>query len=328
MDNPAAPLPHRINFADAALHAADNVPVFAPHTTAAEVLAALTGHVYAIASHIVVCEEGRYRGMLTIERLLAAKGSARLETLMDSTGAVLSPGGDQEVAAWRAVQNAEAALAVVDNDNNFIGLIPPHKMVALLLAEHAGEVSLLGEFLKKTSAARQSSQESTLRRILHRLPWLLLGLAGAMFAADLVGWFETQLQLKMMLAFFIPGIVYMADAVGTQTETLVVRGLSVGVSIKRMLLRELLTGLAIGMILALVALPLIWLRWEDADLALSVALALFVACSTSTLIAMGLPWLFDARGIDPAFGSGPLATVLQDLLSILIYFLIAAAIIS
>lgn len=121
------------------------------------------------------------------------------------------------------------------------------------------------------------------RRFLHRLPWLLVGLAGAMLAADLVGWFETELQLKVVLAFFIPGIVYLADAVGTQTETVVVRGLSAGVPMKSMVRRELLTGLAIGIALAAIATPLVWWRWEDADLAISAGLALFAACSTATL---------------------------------------------
>ena len=60
-----------------------------------------------------------------------------------------------------------------------------------------------------------------------------------------------------MLAFFIPGIVYLADAVGTQTETVVVRGLSVGVAMRQMVGRELLSGLAIGVVLAVVATPLI-----------------------------------------------------------------------
>ena len=112
----------------------------------------------------------------------------------------------------------------------------------------------------------------------------------------------------------------MADAVGTQTETVVVRGLSVGVAMRRMVGRELLAGLAIGIVLAVVSGPLIWWRWGDGDVALCVGLALFAACSTATLAALLLPWLFDAFGQDPAFGSGPLATVIQDLLSILIFF--------
>jgi magnesium transporter len=61
------------------------------------------------------------------------------------------------------------------------------------------------------------------------LPWLFLGLLGAIIAADIVGAFERRLEEHVLLAFFIPGIVYLADAVGTQTEALVIRGLSVGV---------------------------------------------------------------------------------------------------
>lgn len=130
-----------------------------------------------------------------------------------------------------------------------------------------------------------------------------------------------------MLAFFIPGIVYLADAVGTQTETVVVRGLSIGVGMRRMVVRELLAGLAIGIALAAVAGPLVWWRWGEADIALCVALSVFAACSTATLAAMALPWLLDSCALDPAFGSGPLATVIQDLLSILMYFVIATAVV-
>lgn len=56
-------------------------------------------------------------------------------------------------------------------------------------------------------------------------------------------------------------------------------------------------------------------------------MALFAACSTATLVAMALPWLFSRMGADPAFGSGPLATVVQDLLSLLIYFAVAAVVV-
>ena len=135
------------------------------------------------------------------------------------------------------------------------------------------------------------------RRFLHRLPWLLLGLGGALLAADLVGSFETHLQLNVMLAFFIPGIVYLADAVGTQTETVVVRGLSLGVPMRRMVGRELLAGVLIGLALAAVAFPFVWWRWNDAGLALSVGVSVFAACSTATLAAMMLPWLFDAFAV-------------------------------
>jgi magnesium transporter len=155
----------------------------------------------------------------------------------------------------------------------------------------------------------------------------LVGLAGALLAADIVGWFESRLQETLILAFFLPGIVYLADAVGTQTETVVIRGLSVGVRIGRIMARELLAGVGIGLTLALVAFPVVLWRWGAVDVALALGLSILAACSIATVVAMALPWIFDRFDMDPAFGSGPLATVIQDLLSIVIYFAIAAAVI-
>jgi magnesium transporter len=131
-----------------------------------------------------------------------------------------------------------------------------------------------------------------------------------------------------LLAFFVPGIVYMADAVGTQTETLVVRGLSIGISIREIVRRELLTGLLVGVLLAAVFVPVGLWRWGEPQVTAAVALSLLVTCSIATVVAMALPWLLHRLGRDPAFGSGPLATVIQDLLSVLVYFLIAAVIIN
>jgi magnesium transporter len=142
-----------------------------------------------------------------------------------------------------------------------------------------------------------------------------------------MGSYELQLANNVMLAFFIPGVVYLADAVGTQTETLVIRGLSIGIPLRRMVLREVITGLTIGLILALVFLPLALLRWQQLWLCVAVTLALFAACSTATVVAMVIPWIFYKSGRDPAFGSGPLGTVIQDLISILVYFLIAMSIV-
>ena len=238
---------------------------------------------------------------------------------------MVSPGVDQEVAAWRAVRNEETALPVVDADGRFVGIIPPQRLLGILLSEHEEDLTRLGGFLKSTSQARKTSTETVERRFRHRFPWLLVGLAGALLAADFVGRFESHLQETVMLAFFIPGIVYLADAVGTQTETIVVGSIrrchhaSDGPSRAARWPRDRLhIGCAAG--------PLVWWRWEDAAVALAVGLALFAACSTATLAAMLLPWLFSISA-HLNFGSGPLATVIQDLLSILIYFAIAAAVV-
>jgi hypothetical protein len=143
-----------------------------------------------------------------------------------------------EHAVWTAVRRGEATLAVVDEAGRFRGFVPPHRLVAVLLEEHEEDMARIGGFLQDASSARLASRERILRRYWHRLPWLLIGLAGALLASVIVGSFERQLSANVMIAYFIPGIVSMADAVGTQTETLVVGGLSAGVSIRKVVRRR------------------------------------------------------------------------------------------
>jgi magnesium transporter len=197
-------------------------------------------------------------------------------------------------------------------------------MLAVLLAAHDEDLARLGGYLAGTRRAREAAEEPVLRRLWHRLPWLLVGLAGAMAAALIVAAFEDELKKKVVLAFFVPGVVYMADAVGTQTEALLIRGLSVGVAMRTVARRELITGLILGIVVGATFLGFAWLAWGDAAAAASVALALLASCAIATVVAMVLPWGFQRLGYDPAFGSGPLATVIQDLLSIAIYFTVAA----
>jgi magnesium transporter len=83
-----------------------------------------------------------------------------------------------------------------------------------------------------------------------------------------------------------------------------------------------LTGVLLGSVVAVLFYPFALIGWGNADVALAVALALFCSCSIATAVAMVLPVTLRRLGFDPAYGSGPLATVIQDLLSIAIYFAI------
>jgi magnesium transporter len=311
------PLDQRLG--SAAARAARNVPIAAPDETVDSVLDRMRGVRFDSAVVVAVCSGQQLVGLVTIERLLAASAEATVATVMDSEPPAVRPGADQEHAAWRAAQRAEPGLAVVDGQGRFRGLIPPQRLAAILLEEHDEDMARLGGFLKSSATARTASEESIGRRLWHRLPWLAVGLMGAMLSAILLGSIEDQISANVAVAYFIPAIVYLADAVGTQTETLAVRGLSVGVGIARVAPREAATGLLVGLILAAAMLPTISLLWHDVALAVTVSLAVLCASTIATVVAMALPYLLHRVGFDPAFGSGPLATVVQDLLSIVIY---------
>ncbi len=246
---------------------------------------------------------------------------------MDPDPPSVAPDTDQERAARGMVERHECSLAVVDADGRFLGLIPPHRMLRILLDEHDQDLARMGGYLAGTTRARSAAEEPVAQRLWHRLPWLLVGLLGAMGATAIVGGFEHQLEANVLLAFFIPAVVYMADAVGTQTETVMIRALAAGVTVRSVLRRELVTGVVMGVVIGSAFLAFALIGWGDAEVAVAVALAMFASCSIATLVAMALPAAFQRIGKDPAFGSGPLATVFQDLLSILVYLGIVVAVV-
>jgi magnesium transporter len=279
----------------------------------------MRGKAFDSAAVVAVLDGPRLVGLATIEKMFAAPEGAAVGEVMDSAPPVVAPDTDQEHAAWRALQRDEPGLAVVDSEGDFRGLIAPQQLLEVLLHEHAEDMSRLGGFLHSVESARTASVESVSRRLWHRMPWLTVGLVGAMVSAGLMSAFEAQLNATLAVAYFVPGIVYLADAVGTQTETVAIRGLSVGVGVRRILAPETLTGLFVGLALGAVMGPVVALMSGDWMLAAAVALAVLAASTIATVVALLLPWMFYALGRDPAFGSGPLATVVQDLLSILIY---------
>jgi magnesium transporter len=308
-------------------HASTRVPVTSRSEGVSALLSRLRGNEYDSASVTAVCEGELLVGLVTIERLLSAPPDAVVETVMDGDPPSVRPDTHQEHVAWAAVQHGEPGIAVVDARGYFLGLISAQSLLAVLLEEHDEDMARLGGFLGSASAARSASTERVGRRLLHRLPWLLVGLVGALLAAVVVSAFGEQLEGQVLIAYFVPGVVYIAAAVGMQTETLVIRGLSLGIGIRRVAVREVVTGGLLGLILASLAFPLVWAGWGDVEVAESVAVAMFAASAIATCVAMLLPWTLHRLGKDPAFGSGPIATVIQDLLTVSIYFLTATAIV-
>lgn len=307
--------------------ATTSVPRVDARDTAADARTSLVGQRYESAAHLVVCDEERVAGLVSIEAVLAAPAATAISDLMDPDPPSVTPGVDQEVAAWKAVNRGESSLLVLDAHDALVGLVPPVRLLKVLLHEHDEDMARLGGYLHQTQEARSASSEAVTRRYWHRLPWLLVGLAAAMLAAVIVSSYEDQLTANVSLAFFLPGVIYIADAVGTQTETVVIRGLSVGVTIRDVIKQEVATGLLIGASLAAVFLVGALLLWDQTDVIVAVSLAMFAASSVATVVAMAMPSLFARFDVDPAFGSGPLATVAQDLLSIVVYFVIASAIV-
>ncbi|MEM5772624.1 MAG: magnesium transporter [Candidatus Aenigmatarchaeota archaeon] len=159
------------------------------------------------------------------------------------------------------------------------------------------------------------------------MPWLLVGIIGGTIAAMIVSFFEAMLSKYLVLAAFIPVLVYVSDAAGTQSETLIVRGFALDpkLSIKNWVKRELLVALylafACGLLLAIFEI----IGWQrNLSIAWVVGFSMFLGIIAGTSISTFLPIVLKKMNIDPAVAAGPFATLLSDIATLAIYFSVAS----
>jgi len=306
----------------AAHYLVGGVPKVHPRQTAGEVTAGLVGRDFECADLIcVIDDDERLIGVLPAGTLLTLPGDRKIGEAMQRDYPLVRADMDQERVASLALHHELDAVPVVDRGERLLGVVPTSALLHILRREHVEDIHRIAGISRESHRAREAIEEPPLRRARHRLPWLIVGLIGSMVATFIVARFETALSSKVAIAFFVPGLVYLADAIGTQTEAVAVRGLSLShAGLAHLIGGELRTGLLIGLVLGVITLPAVWLAFGDWHLALAVTVALLAAGGVATTIGLLLPWLLQKIGTDPAYGSGPLATIIQDVLSLIIYF--------
>jgi magnesium transporter len=291
------------------------------HETAGGVLARLAKEKPASVELVLVVDDhDRLQGVVPLAKLFAAAAQAKLKDIVAHGFPIVRPDTDQEHAASLALHHGVDALPVVDAKARALGVMPSQALLQVLRREHVEDLHRLAGIEREAAQARHAIEDPPLRRARHRLPWLLVGLAGSALATAAMTAFESTLSSTIAVAFFVPGIVYLADAIGTQTEAIAVRRLSLTrAGLARLLAGELRTGMLLGGILGVASFFPVWLIFGHLPLAAAVATAIFAAGTMAAGLGLLLPWWIARTGRDPAFGSGPLATVIQDVLSLLVY---------
>ncbi len=312
----------------AAHYLSGGMPTAQPQDTVGAILERLAGHRAGDLDLLCVTDdERRLLGIVPATDLLRLPWEREIGTAMRTDFPHILPDVDQERVASLALHHHLNALPVVDHEGRLLGIVPSQALLGILRREHVEDLHRFAGISRESHRAREAIESPPLRRARHRLPWLLLGLAGSMLATLVMSRFEQTLSSQVAIAFFVPGLVYLADAIGTQTSAIAVRGLSLShAGIGTLVGAELRTGLIIGTTLGIIVLPLVWLMFGNPRLAVAVTLALLCAGAIATTIGLLLPWLLQRLGSDPALGSGPLATIIQDVLSLIIYFSIVGAI--
>ena len=305
-------------------HIVTRVPVVREGDQVRTVVERLAGQSFdSLEAVLVVDSSGRLQGAVRLPDLYRASQEQVVADLMDRDYPRVALHQDQELVASEARRRRATSVAVIDDDGRLLGVVPALSLLDILRHEHIEDIDVLAGIQRDRARDRNALEEPPTRRARHRLPWLMAGLVGSMLAAVVVSRFERVLASNLAVVYFVPAIVYLADAIGTQTEAITVRGLSLSrLRLRYLLASEFQTGLFIGLTLAILSFPMVVLAFGDVRLAVAVAVAIITAGSVATSIGLLLPWIFQRIGSDPALGSGPIATIIQDLLSLLIYFVI------
>ncbi len=158
-----------------------------------------------------------------------------------------------------------------------------------------------------------------------RFPPLVLGLFLGILLSIVASRFEEVLAIDVRVAFFIPFIVYMADAVGTQTQTIYSRDLRSGhASFTKYLYKESVLGVLLGLLSGTLSALVTFMWFHSAQLTWAVSIAMFASIALAPIVALLVTETLQLEHKDPAVGAGPIATVIQDTLSVLIYGLVAS----
>ncbi|MBS1155231.1 MAG: hypothetical protein H6R07_1155 [Proteobacteria bacterium] len=295
--------------------------------TVEEVITDLLSRKYDCLDIVCVLDvDEKLVGIIPLASLFPLPRETRIGSVAHANYPKVHATTDQERVASLALHHALNAIPVIDAKGHLLGIVPPAALLHILRREHVEDIHRFAGITRETHMAREAIESAPLYRLRHRLPWLLAGLVGSVLATFIMVRFETALSASPSIAFFVPGLVYLADAIGTQTEAVAVRGLSLSqVRLGLLVGGEVRTGILIGLVLGGLTFPGVWLAFGDLNLALAVSTALIVAGGIATTLGLFLPWLLGRLGSDPAYGSGPLATIIQDLLTLLTYFILVSA---
>lgn len=166
-----------------------------------------------------------------------------------------------------------------------------------------------------------------LKEVKTRVSWLLIGLALSLGISEIIKGFENTLQQNLVLASFIPLVVYMSDAVGTQMESIIIRELNNKrtFNFRQFLRQQVAIVVVVGILLGIISAVVVGLLNSSAVLGVIIGCSLFGGIMSSLITGSVMPYIFWKLHDDPAEASGPVATVLQDFFSVVIFFLIAQA---
>jgi magnesium transporter len=271
----------------------------------------------------VVDSNSKLIGVSSLRQLVVVPPETPLKDFMATDVFTVKTDMDQEEVAKIVARYDILAVPVVDDTNQLVGIVTVDDIIDIIGDEATEDILKMAGVGGEEFVETQSIIRST--RI--RLPWLSASCIGGIFAFFIIGHFEGSLSKLVYLAAFIPVIMGMGGNIGTQTSTIVVRGLATGrLNIRdtwSVVFKEFAIGFILGMVYGFLVGSVAQLRYSMFQVAISVGLAVISSMSIAALVGSLVPMGFAKINIDPAIASGPFVTTAIDIISVAFYFIIA-----
>ncbi|MCI5900658.1 MAG: magnesium transporter [Firmicutes bacterium] len=274
-----------------------------------------------------VLEARRLIGIVTAKDLMTADDETQIEELMEKEIISIKTHDDQEEAARLFSRYDLLALPVLDLDECMVGIVTVDDAMDVVVDEATEDMTLMAAINPSEDTYFETS---VIQHAKNRIPWLLILMLSAAVTGAIITRYEEAFAAIPILVSFIPMLMDTGGNCGSQSSTLVIRGIALGeIEFKdlfRVMFKEFRISLIVGATLAVANGLRILIQYRNPSLALVIAVSLVATIIIAKMIGCVLPLLAKKVHLDPAIMASPLITTLVDTCSILVYFHIATLI--
>ena len=270
----------------------------------------------------VVNNANRLLGTISTKKLLLAKEGTQISAFFEQNVISVDANMDEEEVASIMSKYDLEAIPVVNMKKRLLGRITIDDIVDVIQEQADHDKQLMSGITESVEF-----NDSVLALTRARLPWLIIGMAGGLLGAKLMGFFESDLRAIPAMAFFIPLITATGGNVGIQSSSIIVQKLAqhdrFDKNIWQQFFKSLLVAMINGVAISSIVLFFGYFIQGEIHLPLVVSFALFTVVLLSSFMGTITPLVLDKFEINPALASGPFITTTNDILGIVVYFSVA-----
>lgn len=275
-----------------------------------------------------VTEKRKLIGAVDVKELLTTSESKVIEEIMDTNMLYAHTTDDQEDVARTITKYGLIALPIVDHEMCMVGIVTVDDAMEVLQEETTEDISIMAGVSPNEDSYFGTS---VLAHVGHRLPWLLFLMLSATVTQMIMNHYESALAIMPQLAGFIPMLMGTGGNCGSQSSTLVIRGLAVGEiefkDLLKVIFKEIRVALLISIILSTVnGIRILLMGQGDAMVAVTIGLTMACTIVLAKIVGCTLPLIAKKVGLDPAIMATPLISTLVDISTVTVYFAIVSAV--